>query len=72
MTMTRKLIDRLGHFAREGTAPINDACAQAVDEIERLHAALALARTWLNQDTPPATREKIEAALGAAPDREQP
>jgi|HubBroStandDraft_6_1064221.scaffolds.fasta_scaffold1105567_2 hypothetical protein len=70
--MTRKLIERLAHFAREGSAPINDACGQAVGEIERLHAALALARTCLTTDTPPATRRKIEAALGAEPDREQP
>lgn len=30
------LIERLKHFAKGGSGPINDTCAQAVNEIERL------------------------------------
>lgn len=33
------LIARLKHFAKSGSGPINDACAQAIDEIERLQEA---------------------------------
>ncbi len=39
------LIERLKHFARGGFGPINDACAQAIDEIERLRDAKRRALT---------------------------
>jgi len=34
------LVRRLQIFARGGSGPVNDACSQAADEIERLRAAM--------------------------------
>jgi hypothetical protein len=38
---TTTLSERLEEFARAGSLPINDACAQAADEIRRLQSGAA-------------------------------
>jgi len=47
--MTSDLIGRLQHYSRGGSGPVNEACAEAVVEIERLTAEVESLKAKLRE-----------------------